>query len=178
MARHRQESMEGWQQDVRDMAKAERELNIEQWVKVTFEYTAPGRERVVLHVYDFPREMLERYLWVIRWRRARLQCLHPREAVGTSYSHYDKTTGLKTGFGSSLSKLAAAKAQITKARRSREAYIAGQREKYPMFYDPATDPDLKKFDDKLARKEENLRLIEENIRLAVENHRREQVSAS
>jgi hypothetical protein len=100
--------------------------------------------------------------------------MDPREAVSTSYSHYDKTTGLKTEFGSCLNKLAAAKAQITKARRSREAYIAGQLKRYPLFYDPATDPDLKKFDDKLARKEENCRMAQENIRLAVENHRREQ----
>jgi flagellar biosynthesis/type III secretory pathway chaperone len=117
--------------------------------------------------------MLDRYLWVIRWRRARLQCLHPREAVSTTYSHYDKTTGLKTDFGSSLYKLAAAKAQITKARRSREAYIVEQLKRYPMFYDQATDPDLQKFDDKLARKEENCRMAQENIRLAVENHRGE-----
>jgi hypothetical protein len=165
--------MEGWQQDARDMAKAERELKIEQWVRISFEYTTAGRETVSLHVYDLPREMLERYLWVIRWRRARLQCLYPRQSVGTSYSHYDKTTGLKTDFGSCLHKLAAAKAQITKARRSREAYIAGQRKKYPMFYDPATDPNLRKFDDKLARKEENCRMVEKNLRLAVENHRRE-----
>jgi hypothetical protein len=166
--------MEGWQQDACDLAKAERDRKIDQWVRVFFECTSANRERVELHRYDLSREMLERYLWVIRWRRTRLQCLHPRQSVNTIYSHYDKTTGLKTDFGTCLNKLAAAKAQITKARRNREAYIARQREKYPMFYDPATGPDLRKFDDKLARKEENCRLVEENIRLAVESHHKVQ----
>jgi hypothetical protein len=139
---------------------------------VSIGYRDERMETFTLHSYDLPRELMERYRWVIRWRTARLQCQHPRQSITTWYSYYDKRTGLKTGFDSCLSKLAAAKAQITKARRSREAYIAAQREKYPMFYNPATDPDLQKFDDKLARKEENCRMAEENLRLAVENHRR------
>jgi hypothetical protein len=171
---HRQESAGDWRQYVRDHARAERELRIEHWVWVGIGYRDAGKGTVTLHSYDLPRELMERYRWVIRWRTARLQCLHPRLSVTAWYSYYDKRTGLKTDFNSCLGRLAAGKAQVTKARRSREAYIEAQRKKYPLFYDPATDPDLLKFDGKLSRKEENLRLLEENIRLAVEQHRGEQ----
>ncbi len=162
--------MEGWEQDARDMAKAERELQIAHWVRVTFGYVDDNRETVTLHVYDLTREMLSRYLWVIRWRRARLQCRHPRRSIESWYGYYDKQTGLKTDFGSCLHKLAAAKAQITKAGRCIERHIADMKAKYPMFYDEATDTELIKYREKLARKIENCRQAEENIRLAVANH--------
>ena len=174
MAGRRLESTEDWQQYVRDHAKAERELRIEHWVWVGIGYRDGSNGMVTLYSYDLPRGMSERYRWVIRWRTARLQCLHPRRNITAWYSYYDKRTGLETGFNSCLGKLAAGKAQVTKARRSREGYIAAQKKNYPLFYDPAADQDLIKFDEKLARKVENLRILEENIRQAVENRRREQ----
>ena len=168
MAR-KQELMDGWEQDARDLAKAERELQIEHWVQITFGFVDDNRETVTLHVYDLPRKMLDRYLWVIRWRRARLQCLHPRRMIASWYSHYDKRTGLITDFGSCLGRLASGKAQVTKARRCIEQHITDRRARYPLFYDESTDTELVKYREKLGRKIENLRLMEENIRLAVEN---------
>ena len=54
------------------------------------------------------------------------------------------------------------------------------REKYSLFCDPQTgellipDPELEKFDRKLAKKEENYLLMEESIRNALEQRRKEQ----
>ena len=126
-----------------------------------------------LHLYDLPRDMKKRYDWVIRWRTAREQCRHPRQSVVAWISHYDKRTGLRTDFNSCLGKLAAAKAQITKAGRCIERHIAEQNALYPLFYDEAADTELVRYREKLARKIESCRQIEENIRLAVENYRRE-----
>ncbi len=178
MAGQRQESADDWQQYARDYAKAERELQIEHWVWISIGYRTKTCEMVVLHNYDLPRELMERYRWVIRWRTARLQCLHPRQYITAWHSYYDKRTGLITDFNSGLTKLIAAKAQITKAERCIERHIAAQKAKYPMFYDESTDTELVKYREKLARKKENCRQAEENIRLAVENHRREQEPAS
>ena len=178
MAKHKQEDTEDWVQDARDLAKAERELRIEHWVWVSIGYRTKTCEMVILHSYDLPRDIMERYRWVIRWRTARLQCQYPHQYITAWHSYYDKRTGLKTGFNSCLGKLAAAKAQITKAGRCIERHIAAQRAKYPMFYDESADTELVKYREKLARKKENCRRAEENIRLAVENHRREQEPAS
>lgn len=170
MAKHKQEPVDDWMQDARDMAKAERELGIEKWVFITIGYNDRPGEIVKLYCFDFPRELYERRRWVVRWRLARLQCEHPRKDVSTYFSYYDKRTGLKTDFNSCISKLTSAKAQVTKAKRSEEKYVASQKEKYPLFYDEATDTELIKFREKLANKEKNLKAAEESIRIAVERH--------
>lgn len=100
--------------DALDLAKAERELHIVHWVRITIEYRDNTGSMVELYRYDFPRESHDRYRWIIRWRTAKLQCQYPREAIHTSLSSYDKATGLKTGIGSCLSKLTAAKAWLLK----------------------------------------------------------------
>lgn len=175
MSRRRQEHIEDWEQDTRDLARAERELRIEHWVRVSIGYLNARGETVILYGYDLPRGMHERYRWVIRWRTARLQCLYPRESVCTYYGYYDKRTGLKTDFNSCLHKLAAAKAQITKARRSEENHIAAMKNKYPMFYNPDEDAELIKYRIKLGRKVENCRELEESIRQAVDRHQQEHI---
>ena len=67
--------------------------------------------------------MLERYRWVVRWRTARFQCRFPRDTITTTYGYYDKRTGLKLDVDSCLSKLRAAKAQITLANRYQNALL-------------------------------------------------------
>lgn len=101
-------------------AQAERALRIERWVIVTFELRKTDGPIEILYRYDLPRTMLERYRWVVRWRTARFQCRFPRDTITTTYGYYDKRTGLKLDVDSCLSKLRAAKAQITLAKR----YIA------------------------------------------------------
>ena len=111
MARER---IDDWMQMAKDLARAERELQIEHWVYITFEYREDDRSRVVLHKIDMPRRMLDRWRWLVEWRRAKYVCQYPRKGVQVYHCYYDKRTGLQTGFGSLLSCVAAAKAQITK----------------------------------------------------------------
>lgn len=161
-----QERIDDWWEYARELAKAERELKIQQWVFISIEYKDADGHAHRLHSYDLPRELHEKYRWVVRWREARLQCLHPRETVCCYYCYYDKRTGLKTGFNSCLSKLAAAKAQITIAERKEKEYLDYQRQNN-LFFDEQTDEELIKFRQKLQAKKENYAVLENKIRSAV-----------
>ena len=85
----KQESLSDYYQFAKDLAKAERELKIEQWVEVTI-YYGYAEKQVSLYHYNLPREMYFRYQWVIRWRMAKLQCQYPKQIVSTSLYFYDK----------------------------------------------------------------------------------------
>lgn len=161
-----QERMDNWWEYARELAKAERELNIEHWVFISIEYRNAGGECVRLYSYDLPKDLHEKYRWVIRWRKARFQCRYPKETVNTYYSYYDKHTGLKTDFNSCLSKLAAAKAQITLAQRKEKEYLEYQ-SRNNLFFDEQTDKDLLKFRRRLQAKKEKYVTLENKIRAAV-----------
>lgn len=165
-----QERMDDWWEYAQDLAKAERELQIERWVYISIEYKDGAGNAVLLHSYDLPRELHERYRWVVRWREAKLQCLHPRRPIHTYYSYYDKRTGLRTDFNSCLMKLSAAKAQITRAERNEAEYLAYQRQNN-LFFDEQTDEQLIKFRQKLRSKKENCLLLAKKIQAAVANHK-------
>lgn len=169
MKKHKQEDLSDWMEEARELAKAEKELQIKKWVIISVEYRNKDALRVVLHQYDLPRDMYEKYRWVIRWRQSRCQCLYPREDVMVYHCYYDKRTGLKTGFNSCLSKLAASKAQITIAKRREQEYLTYQKQNN-LFFDKDTDEDLVKFRQKLKKKEENYNLLYLNIRDAVREH--------
>jgi hypothetical protein len=69
-------------QYAKDVAQAERELKIEQWAGISFEVIRRGDgNRQVLHRTDIPRRMLERWLWVIEWRTAKLKRQRHREGL-------------------------------------------------------------------------------------------------
>lgn len=146
-----QEKMDSWWEYARELAKAERELKIEKWVYISIEYKEENGERVVLYHYDLPRELHERYRWVIRWREAKLLCQYPKKNIHTYYSYYDKRTGLNTDFNSLLSKLTSTKAQITIAERKEQEYLQYQRQNN-LFFDEQTDEQLIKFRKKLSKK--------------------------
>lgn len=129
-----QEKMDSWWEYARELAKAERELKIEKWVYISIEYKEENGERIVLYHYDLPRELHERYRWVIRWREAKLLCQYPKKNIHTYYSYYDKRTGLNTDFNSLLSKLTSTKAQITIAERKEQEYLQYQRQNN-LFFD-------------------------------------------
>lgn len=169
MRKHKQEDVSDWMEEARELAKVERELQIEKWVIISIEYRTKDCRQVVLFQYDLPRDLYERYQWVIRWREARFQCLYPRENILVYHSYYDKRTGLKTGFNSCLSRLAASKAQITIARKREQEYLSYQRQNN-LFFDENTDEDLVKFREKLKKKEENYHLLYANIQSAVTEH--------
>jgi len=145
-------------QFAKDMAKAERELKIEPWVSVSLERKVPNDYNEKLYRYDLPRKMLERWHWVINWRRAKLQCLYPRSHIMICHSYYDKRSGLETGFGSLLGKLSSAKAQIIKVERAIAEYIEYQTGNN-MFFNPETDEMLLKAKDKLKQKKANYNVL-------------------
>lgn len=146
----KQESMGDLSQMIKDYAKAEKELKIENWVQISICY-GYGHQSVTLYIYDLPREVYERRMWVIRWRVAILQCKYPRNDVYTSFYYYDKHSGESLEVRSCLSKLISAKAQITKAERRMNEYIEYNRQNN-MFFDENTDEELAKFREKLERK--------------------------
>lgn len=169
MKKNKQEDMSGWMEEAKAIAKAERELGIEKWVILSIEYQTKDYRRVVLYQYDLPRELYEKYRWVVRWRQARCQCLHPRETIQLYHSYYDRKTGLRTDFNSCLSSLAASKAQITIAKKREQEYLSWQKQNN-LFFDENTDDELVKFRAKLKKKEKNYNLLYENIQKAVEEH--------
>lgn len=168
----KQESMDDLFQMAKDLAKAERELKIEQWVEVTI-YYGYAEKQVSLYHYNLPREMYFRYQWVIRWRVARLQCQYPRNDVYTSFYFYDKRSGESLEVSSCLSKLISAKAQITKAERSMNEYIEHNRQNN-LFFDEDTDEELVKFREKLERKKLECAECEKRLELLVERRRSNQ----
>lgn len=165
-----QENMGDWMEYAREYAKTQREMEIERWVCITIEYRTKERERVILFRYDLPREIYERRQWVVRWRHARLLCRYPRENVQTFFSYYDRRTGLSMDFGSALSRLSAAKAQITIARRKEQEYLEYQRQNN-LFFNENDDEQLAKFRRKLQTKIEKYAELEKEVIRLVQNAR-------
>lgn len=165
-----QENMDDWMQYAKDLAKAERELEIEHWVYITFEIRQEDRSREVLHKIDIPRNMLDRWQWLIDWRRAKLVCKYPRKKVGAYYCSYDKRTGLQTGFDFLLSKVAAAKAQITKVERMIAQYTEYMTLN-DLFFDIETDEKLLKAYSKLEQKKNNYKKMYDILQAEVIKHK-------
>ncbi len=165
-----QKQIYDWMQEAKDLARAERELQINHWVYITFEYREDDRCRVVLHKIDIPCRMLDRWRWLIEWRRAALVCHYPRKRVQVFYCYYDKRTGLQTGFDHLISRVAAAKAQITKTERRITEYVHYMTHN-DLFFDPATDEQLRCANEKLAQKRANYADLCALLQKEVEKHR-------
>lgn len=73
-----QERMDDWMEYARELAHAERELRIERWVFISIECKDEADNPVRLHSYDLPRELHERYRWVVRWREADCNAYTPK----------------------------------------------------------------------------------------------------
>lgn len=164
-----QERIDDWWEYAKELAKAERELQFERWVYISIEYKDEAGRKCRLHSYDLPCELHERYRWVIRWRKAQLQCRYPHKNINTYYSFYDKCTGLRTDFNSCLTKLAAAKAQITQTERKEAEYLAYQRLNN-LFFDEHTDEQLLTSRQKLTVKKEKYMSLKMNIGNQVKQH--------
>lgn len=148
-------------QYAKEQAKAEAELEVERWVRITFE-RVHGSQSAVLHTYELPVAMLERWNWVINWRRARYICEQPREPVSTYYSYEYRYKGERVGWQQDINTLVAAKAKYTKRLRAVEAYIASQQGN--MFFNPANDETLLKEQAKLKQAKQNIEAAHERMR--------------
>lgn len=162
--------MEDYIQYARDLASAERELKIEHWVYITFEARQEDGKREILHTIDIPREMLDRWRWVIEWRRAKLVCTYPRKHIWVYHCAYDKRTGLHTGFNFLLGKVAAAKAQITKVERDIARYIDYKKHN-DLFFNADTDEQLLKAYGKLEQKQTNYQNIYTMLQQEIKKHK-------
>lgn len=142
-------------------AKAEAELEVERWVHISIE-CGQGSQRTVLHTYELPVAMLERWSWVINWRRARCICERPRTPIQTCYHYEYRYKGVRMGWQQDINTLVAAKAKYTKRLRAVEAYIASQQGN--MFFDPASDETLLKAQAKLKLAEQDIEAAHERMR--------------
>ena len=161
--------MEEWMQYAKDMAKAEKELKIEQWVIISFYRNTERGEKVPLFKYDLPRKVADKYDWVIQWRRAKLICQFPKGNVTHTYCLYDKRSGEDYSFGSCLSSLASVKAQVTKMERRIKEYIEWQKQNN-LFFNEQTDEMLQKAVTKLKIKKKNVLETETRLLQKVEKH--------
>ena len=170
----KQESLSDYYQMAKEIAKVEKELDIEHWDWITISRKGDKEgEHITLYHYDLPRHIAEKYDWVIRWRTAKLQCEYPRYCVGCFHSPYSKVMGANIGMQKDLNTFVAAKAQYTKQQRELDSYVKHEKE-VNMFFNEDTDVQLIKVKEKLARKRENViqaeaRLIEK-VKQYKENH--------
>lgn len=161
---------EEWTELAKDLAKAEKELGIEQWVIISIErHSHIDSSRQELYSYNVPRELWIKYDWVFNWRRARYICKYPQDRINLSISFYDKTRGLELGIGSKLGKLTSAKAQVTKVERKMSEYIQWSKQNN-IFFNEGTDEMLIKAQQKLAQKKANVQLLEEKIKELVKDY--------
>ena len=159
----KQENIHDWFEQAKDFAKAERELEIEHWIKISFQLRRDYDNYDTLHVIDIPRQMLDRWRWLINWRLAKYTCQYPREEIKTYYHYYDKRTGLETGFNTLLSCFAATKAQVTRLKRIMEQYIIHETQNN-LFFNPTTDERLQKIKTKLKQKYKNVEAMEKKVK--------------
>ena len=158
-----QESIDDFIQMAKDYAKAEKDLEVQRWVFVSFERIDEQGNYVRLFSYDLPREIYDRKRWVMEWRKAKLICQFPKGNVRYTLSFYDKRLGLDMRMNEDLKRLLAAKAQVTRIRRKIEEYVAYNKV-HNMFFDEHTDANLLKASEKLAAKIANVQAAEERLK--------------
>lgn len=164
------ENIDDWFEMAKELAKAERELKIEHWVNITFVRTDKDRNKKCLHIIDLPRHMLDRWQWLIDWRKAKLICEQPRERIDVYYCYYDKHSGLEEGYNSLLSRITSAKAQITRTEKAVKEYIVDMTHNN-MFFNPETDEILLKARKKLEQKHQKYNELYASLRQQIENRK-------
>ena len=92
--------------------------------------------------------------------------------VTHTYCLYDRHSGEDYSFGSCLSSLAAAKAQVTRMEWKIREYTAWQKQNN-LFFDEQTDEMLQKAVAKLKIKKENVQEAERRLQRKAEKHQRE-----
>lgn len=169
-----QERIDDFMQLAKDYAKAEKSLEVKHWVFITIELTDGNCNYVRLFSYDLPRDVYERRRWVVEWRRSRFVCRYPRGNVRCFFCYYDKRLGTDKRLNEDLRRLVSAKAQVTKARRNIEEYVARNRS-HNLFFDESSDADLLKAREKLAVKEAGVRAAEERLKTKIEQIEKEKL---
>ena len=161
----KQESNTAYYEMARQIAKVEKELGMERWVRLEIlmetSRSEKGATEQRMAFYDLPVEVYLRREWVIRWRAARIQCQHPRNTVRTFSDYYRRMKGNDMGMQKDIDTFTRAKAQVTIQRKNLEAYIEAQR--YNMFFNEAEDPTLQQVKAKLAEREQQVKDAEQRL---------------
>lgn len=105
-------------------------------------------------------------------REAALVCRFPRANVSRFCSYYDRRLGNDVRLTDDLRRLVAAKAQVTRARRKLEEYVAWNRANN-LFFDEAADEELAQSRAKLARKIFGVEAAEERMKRKIWNLKNE-----
>ena len=161
-----QESIDYFIQMAKDYAKAKKDLEVQHWVFVNFERKDESNNYVRLFSYDLPREVYEHRKWVVEWRKAKLVFQYPKGCVRYTLHFYDKRLGNNIQLNKDLNRLISAKAQVTKAQRNIDKYVAYNKA-HNLFFDESTDTDLLKAREKLEAKIINVKEAEERMRLKI-----------
>ena len=164
----KQESLHDYYKMAKEIAKIEKSLNIEQWVKIAVVYKLEGNE-IVLYRYDLPVWQYRKWEWVVRWRQAKLQCQHPRECVTLAFDYYKKVMGYTIGMQQDIDKFVAAKAKVSMQERIVKEYVEQQR-KSNLFFDEDTDEQLLKIMAKLKERKENVAQAELRLTVKVKEY--------
>lgn len=171
----KQESLQDYFLMAKEIAKEEKKLGIEHWDGISIQRDGDKvGEYVRLYHYDLPRQLAEKYDWVIRWRAARLQCQYPRYCVRVYHSPYKKVMGVNIGMQKDIDTFVAAKAQYTKQKRTLDEYISKQKATN-IFFSEDTDEEVVRIKAKLERKKESIwqaeaRLIEKVKQYKMQQH--------
>lgn len=112
------------------------------------------------------REVYEHRKWVVEWRKAKLVCQYPKGCVRYTLHFYDKRFGNNIQLNKDLNRLISAKAQVTKAQRKIDKYVAYNKANN-LFFDENTDTDLLKAREKLETKIANIKEAEERMKLKI-----------
>ncbi len=158
----KQESVSDWMELAKAYDKAEREQDVQPYVKVNL---CNKRTNEVLYRYDLPRESFWRWHWVIDWRAARLLCKNPKDGISHVLDFYDKTTGLEYGFGSLISSLTSAKANTTRIENELKQYIETRQN--DMFFNPEDDVIVGKLKSKISAYKAKAAEMEQQIKSKV-----------
>lgn len=169
------ESISDYYEQAKAIAKIERELDVEQWVKIQLWYEPDDRplNKRLLYEYDLPRDLAERRDWVIRWRRAKLQCKNPHGNICENSIYYRKVKGYTFGMQEDLDRFISAKAQLTRQQRVVSEYRHQQKQKNDMFYNEADDELLQKALAKLDIKRQNITKAEARLVAKVEEYKQQ-----
>lgn len=167
-----QENIDDFIQMAKYYVKEEKDLGVQHWVFITIERTDGRCNYERLFSYDLPREVYERRRWVIEWRRAKFVCQYPKETIRCYAHYYDKRLGMDNHLNDDLSKLAMAKAQVTKVQNKIDEYVSYNRANN-LFFDEDTDAELKKARAKLETKIAGVQAAEERMKLKIKQIREE-----
>lgn len=153
------------------IAKAEKELKLEEYVRIVFYRRTESGESIEIFRYEIPKHFIDRWGWVIQWRRAKLICKYPRGRVYDTFSTYYLQDEKDWGFTADLKQLVALKGKITLQERNVAKYLASKQGE--LFFDKENDAMLQKILAKVERAKQNVAEAEQRLADKVEQYKRE-----